>query len=263
MEDMRTMQIRHAGNLAFRAAHWPMDPKRPTLIFIHGSGQSSLFWQAQITILANTCNALAIDLPGHGASPGPALGDVKAYAKAVLQFVKAIKASAPIVCGLSLGGAIILSLLIDDPGQFSAGILVNTGARLRVMPALFDTIKTDFHAYLKLLPEFGLTAANRTNSEMLQKIIDCTEPSAEVATLDFQACNQFDVMADLARIKVPVLVLAATEDLLTPSKYAIYLAQQIPDAELFNIAGAGHLSPLEQPATVSAAIADFLRRRIK
>jgi pimeloyl-ACP methyl ester carboxylesterase len=232
------------------------------LIFIHGSGQSSLFWQDQITALASTCNAVAIDLPGHGQSPGPLLCDVLACASAVGQFVDAIYAPMPVICGLSLGGAIALTLLLEDAGRFSAGVLINTGARLRVTEAILETIKSDYPAYLRMVPEFALAPSNRSNPRILEKISACAEPSAKVATCDFTACNQFDVMSELARIKVPVLVLAATEDSLTPSKYATFLANQIPEAELLNIAGAGHFSPLEQPATVSAAISDFVSRRV-
>jgi pimeloyl-ACP methyl ester carboxylesterase len=256
------MQLRQAANLAFRSAHYPLLPDRPTLIFIHGSGQSSLFWQDQIAALAGTCNAVAIDLPGHGQSPGPLLCDVPAFASAVGQFVDAIGAPMPVVCGLSLGGAIALTLLLEDAGRFSAGVLINTGARLRVTQAILDTIKSDYPTYLQMVPEFALAPSHRSDPRILEKISACAEPSAEAAYCDFTACNQFDVMAELGRIKVPVLVLAATEDSLTPSKYATYLANQIPAAELLNIAGAGHFSPLEQPQTVSAAIADFIRHKV-
>jgi pimeloyl-ACP methyl ester carboxylesterase len=78
---------------------------------------------------------------------------------------------------------------------------------------------------------------------------------------DFTACNGFDVMQRLHEIKIPVLVLTASEDQLTPMKFGNYLAQQINGAKSVNIEDAGHLSPMEKPEEVTRAIREFLKRQ--
>jgi pimeloyl-ACP methyl ester carboxylesterase len=65
-------------------------------------------------------------------------------------------------------------------------------------------------------------------------------------------------MARLKDIRVPVLVVSADEDKLTPPKYADYLESTIPQAVRANIADAGHIAPLEKPRAVNQAIIDFL-----
>ncbi|MFZ5563718.1 MAG: alpha/beta fold hydrolase, partial [Thermodesulfobacteriota bacterium] len=80
-----------------------------------------------------------------------------------------------------------------------------------------------------------------------------------VAIGDFTACNAFDMMERLSEITVPVLVIGAADDLSTPAKYAVFLADRVPGARLVMIESAGHLAPLEKPDTVNPAIADFLR----
>ena len=65
---------RKQNGIAFLTGRWPLDPDRPTLVFIHGSGQQGSFWQAQVEGLAVAANTIAVDLPGHGNSPAMGSG---------------------------------------------------------------------------------------------------------------------------------------------------------------------------------------------
>jgi pimeloyl-ACP methyl ester carboxylesterase len=125
------MIARKQDGMAFLTGHWPLDPDRPTLVFVHGSGQEGCFWQAQIDGLNDVANTLAVDLPGHGNSTGKGFRQVSDYARSVMGFIDAVDAPSPIPCGLSLGGAIVLDLLIHDENRLKAGILANTGAGSR------------------------------------------------------------------------------------------------------------------------------------
>ena len=62
------MNEKISGNIAFVAGRWPLDPEKPTLVFIHGSGGSSVLWENQVDLLREYVNTIAIDLPGHGKS---------------------------------------------------------------------------------------------------------------------------------------------------------------------------------------------------
>ena len=70
-------------------------------------------------------------------------------------------------------------------------------------------------------------------------------------------------MDALGLIEVPVLVLTATDDNLTPLKYGTFLANSIKNAELVTIQDAGHFSPIEKPLEVNRAINDFLTRTLQ
>jgi pimeloyl-ACP methyl ester carboxylesterase len=78
---------------------------------------------------------------------------------------------------------------------------------------------------------------------------------------DFQACNQFDVIERLSEISVPVLVISAEDDKMTPPKYAGFLEAGIPNATLKHIHDAGHIAPMEKPREVNQAIVEFLDRQ--
>jgi len=253
------MVEREIGGFGFIAGRWPLDKEKSTIVFIHGSGSTGHFWKAQVEGLAERVNTVALDLPGHGRSGKDGKEDVADYARAVVQFVEAIEASKAIPCGLSLGGAIAQQLLLDYPARFSAGILVGTGARLKVLPAIFEAIQNDYPGFMGLLLQ--LSASPKSDPAALkpfQNEIGSCEPG--VVYGDFQACNKFDVMQRLAEIRVPVLVISAEDDKLTPPKYGDFLEAGIPHATRTHIMDAGHISPMEKPREVNRAISEFLDR---
>jgi 3-oxoadipate enol-lactonase len=253
------MEDRMSGELGFAAGRWPLDEDKPTLVFIHGAANNRLFWQFQVRDLTDVVNTVAIDLPGHGKSQGPGRDQISEYAITVLELIEQLRISDPIPCGLSMGGAITLQLLIDHGERFSAGILMNTGARLRVSPVIFNTIHTDFEKFVESIVRMAISGKSDADAlrPIIQEITDC-EP--EVAYGDFKACDRFNVVNNLAAIQRPVLVLTADDDVLTPVKYGQFMGDKIIHASVQNIDGAGHMSPLEKPDAVNRAIRHFLRQ---
>ena len=66
----------------------------------------------------------------------------------------------------------------------------------------------------------------------------------------------------LARIDVPVLIVAGEKDTFTPAHLAQKMAEAIPHAELLMVKNGSHVAPIEQPELVHAAIDTFLRKRV-
>ncbi|VEN72757.1 Alpha/beta hydrolase fold protein [Candidatus Desulfarcum epimagneticum] len=254
------MEYEKTGGFFYRAAPQPFDPKKPTLILIHGAASNGSFWEEQAGGLKDTVNTAAPDLPGHGRDRGPAKDSVRGCADAVLAFIDAVRPPGPLsLCGISMGGAIVLELLTGARRElFASGVLINTGAKLGVDRAILDLIERDYSDYIAMLRLFAVsqnTEPEKTQTH-IQEIAKC---DPRVALGDFQACHAFDARDRLDRIKAPVLVLSAGDDTLTPPAYGEFLAQKIKDARLAHIPGAGHLSPIEKPGEVNAAIREFLR----
>lgn len=247
----------NVAGIAFSANTWPPDSQKPTLVFIHGSGEDRSLWKGQMAPLSARANTVAIDLPGHGRSDGPAMDDVSAYARAVASFIESASLSRVIPCGLSIGGAIAQQLLLDHADLLTAGILVNTGARLRVMPAIFEAIEKDFAGFIEMTAR--IAASPKTDPARLAAVMAATARCpAAVAAGDFRACDRFDVMERLGEIQHPVLVVTAEEDNLTPPKYGDFLEKQIAGARRAHVADAGHLAPAEQADAFNEAVAAFL-----
>jgi pimeloyl-ACP methyl ester carboxylesterase len=251
---------KNAGNISYVAGSRPIDPGKPTIVFIHGSGGSSDLWKNQVDSLNTYMNTIAIDLPGHGRSGGSGMARVEDYSNAISDFIKKAEIPSPVPCGLSIGGAIVLQLMLDHEKMFKAAILVNTGARLRVMPLLFETIKNDYDKYLNSIPAFAVSG--KTAPEKISSFLaESAKCPPEVTFGDFTACDRFNVMEKLSLIKTPVLILTAEDDKLTPPKYGLFMKESINNASIIGIKDAGHLSPLEQPEAFNSAIIGWLKQQ--
>ena len=253
------MEIRQMNEIGFMAANWPLDPSKSTLVFIHGAGGTANFWLAQVEGLAGRANTIAIDLPGHGRSEGDGYDRVEDCAIELADFTKALDAPGPIPCGLSLGGAITQQLLLDAPDLFKAGILINTGSKLRVATEIFDTIEKGAKHYVDMIST--LVVSQATDPDRVKPFKDdLASCKSIVLKNDFQACDRFDVMQRLGSIMLPVLVVSAEDDQVTPPKYSDFMEEAILKASRAHILEAGHISPMEKPEEINRTITAFLDR---
>jgi len=251
------MLERETNGIGYLAGDWPLDPEKSTLVFIHGAGGASAFWQAQVDGLAQRANTLAIDLPGHGKSDGAGKDKVEDYAVAVAGFVKDIDMPNPIPCGLSMGGAITQQLLLDYRDLVKAGVLISTGSRLKVAPVIFENIEKNYSDHVDMICRFA--ASEKTDLRLLALFKEeAARCKPEIAHGDFRACDRFDVTNRLAVIDVPVLVVTAEHDKLTPPKYGATLEKGIKNASRVHIMDAGHIVPVEKPVEINKAILEFL-----
>jgi pimeloyl-ACP methyl ester carboxylesterase len=234
----------------------PEQPKK-TLVFIHGAGQTAGIWQHQVDALATFAHTIAVDLPGHGRNEGSGYQRIDQYADYMTEFIESLGLKNVVLCGHSMGGGIVQELL-TRPGQgFLAGILVNTGARLRVHPDFLALAREDYAEHKKQIFQYGFFPSNQhPDMEKTFFAICCQRP--ETAYNDYKACDSFDLMKKISDIQVPVLVVASGQDHLTPLKYGRYLAEAIPQARLQVIEQSGHHSAMENPTAFNRAIADFL-----
>jgi pimeloyl-ACP methyl ester carboxylesterase len=253
------MEERQIGGFGFIAGRWPLEQDKSTIVFLHGSGGSGHFWKSQMKGLAGRVNTVALDLPGHGRSGKDGKDTVEDYTRSVAEFLDGLDVPNLIPCGLSIGGAISQQLLLDYPERFCAGILISTGAKLRVVPAIFETIEKDYPAFIDMLCKFA--ASPKTDPELIRPFRDdLTRCKPEVTYGDFAACDGFDVMYKLSKIEMPVLVISAEGDQLTPPKYGQFLQNAIRNASGEHIMDAGHIVPMEKPQAVNQAIIEFLDR---
>jgi pimeloyl-ACP methyl ester carboxylesterase len=230
------------------------------LLLIHGAGGSRLHWPPEMRRLPDV-HVLAIDLPGHGESPGPGEHSVEAYAGQVLEWLESEGLDRVVAAGHSMGGAIALTMGLQAPARLAGLVLVSSGARLRVAPAILDaSAQPDmFPGAVDTIIEWSFSqSASHRLVELAQKRMLEVDP--DVLHNDFTACNAFDVMAQLGSIKTPTLILCGTQDRLTPPKYSEYLAKEIPNSTLRTIPEAGHMVMLEMPHAVAQALQEFLTR---
>jgi pimeloyl-ACP methyl ester carboxylesterase len=229
-----------------------------TIVFVHGSGDSSQVWQQVIDRLPDR-SCVALDLPGHGGrrqSPGPETMSVADYSTWVEQELVRLGLREVCVAGHSLGGAIALYMALASPSQVRSLALIGTGARLRVAPQLLEAACTDPQEATRMLAELSFATGHEEQAERNLQQADSAAPG--VLWRDLAACNDFDLMSDLARITQPAIIITGEQDRLTPPKYALFLQGHLPHATLALIPDAGHYVPIEQPGAVAEALSAWL-----
>lgn len=226
---------------------------KPILLFIHGAGGNRKLWENQTKFFSN---AIAIDLPGHGAGAGKKTIDE--YVEEVKKFCHEKGLKNIVMVGHSMGGAIVQKLALDHPEYLKAVVLVSTGAKLRVAPPIFETIKKNYAQATELIAEYIFS--NKASSETKLKVIEeMRNVNPDVVYGDFEACDKFNIMDRLKEIKVPTLIICGLEDKLTPVKYSEYLKNNIPYSKLEIIADAGHMVMLEKPKEFNEKLGRFVQ----
>lgn len=222
----------------------------PPALLLHGAGGTHLTWPPELRRLPGT-RAYAIDLPGHGRSGGRGRDTIAAYAETAAAFLQALGYDKAIIIGHSMGGAIALTLALDW-NCASGLVLIATGARLRVAPAILETARDNPRAAIDLLTR--LVWSPGADPALVAHGRQTLLSTAGALWGDFLACDRFDMRARLSEIRVPTLVIVGSADQMTPVQHAHFLASHIAGARLQVIAGAGHMVILEKPAEVARLI---------
>lgn len=227
----------------------------PALVLVHGAGGTHFSW-GEIRAVKFAA-AYSLDLPGHGRSPLPGRTSVEAYADTVMAFVSQLGLKRVVVGGISMGGAIAQTIALRQPDWLAGLLLVGTAAHLPVADAILHHILPEFEATMRLVAK--LEWPKGTDEAIIERSYqELAGQEAQVVYDDFMACNVFDVRPRLNQITVPTLVLAGDGDRLTPLPQLQFLAQNIPQARLVIVPGAGHMVALARPQQVSAVIESWL-----
>ncbi|HNF12101.1 MAG TPA: alpha/beta hydrolase [Leptospiraceae bacterium] len=234
---------------------------KPLLVLLHGAGGNTSHFPS--ILRRNTeFSSLAIDLPGHGKSEGAALNSIDLYTEFLNEFILQKNLKNFFLVGHSMGGLISQNYILKYDHSAAGLVLMSTGASLPVMPLILSLTKSDENQSktAELITKIAYAkGANDALKKIGQRMLEKT--SALTMNSDFSACNAADMTKDIARMKLPVLILCGDEDKMTPPKYSYYLAENIPGSELNILPNTGHMAALESPDAVLEIIMDWLKRQ--
>jgi pimeloyl-ACP methyl ester carboxylesterase len=239
----------------------------PAVVLLHGLGSSSADWPDQQAALEAGYRVIAVDLPGHGASPlpgGPLT--IERMAAGVAAVLATLDEEPAHVLGLSLGACVALRLALSAPTRVRSLTLVNPFARLqpggpsglaRLAARLFllGTAPMDAvaaHVARRLFP----WPEQRALYEAAVTSLAATPRAAYFAAMG--ALARFDARGQVAAIRQPTLIVAGDRDSTVPLAAKLALAAAIPGARLLVVPGSGHATPHDRPAIFNRAMLDFL-----
>ena len=240
-------------------SHLEEEYLRPPVVLIHGAGGNFLHWPPEVRRLPGQ-RIFSPDLPGHGKSAGVGRQSIEDYVQCILDFLDALRIHKAIIVGHSMGAAIALTLALNYPRRMLALGLVGAGAKLKVSPDLLQNSSSE--ATLSFALQAIADMAFSPGIEPHLKQLAMQRMAATRSTVlhgDFLACNQFDVMEKVGKIRTPTLVVCGADDRMTPPRYSEYLAANIKNAHQVIIPDAGHMVMIEKPAAVASALSSFIK----
>lgn len=238
------------------------------LVLIHGFPLTSGMWRPQIDALASAqLRVVAPDLPGFGRTPG-AMTSVDACADAISDLVDEIGARRVVLGGFSMGGYVAFAFVRRHATRLRGLILIDTKAEpdsdegKRGRYAMAERAKAEGKGIVidAMMPRLVSDSTFNGRPDVVRQVLDVESGvtlDGIVGALSAIAERPSSV-AELPRIAVPALIVVGREDVITPVADAETMAAAIPGAKLVVIPDAGHMTPLEQPEAVNAAIRDWL-----
>ncbi len=191
-------------------------------------------------------------------------------AASIAALATAVLAEAPprfALAGLSMGGYVAMEIMRVAPERVERLCLVDTQARADTAEASDQRRQTiaiaeaGGFAKIAAMQYPRLVAPARIDdvglAAKVRAMADATGAAAFVRQ-QTAIMHRTDSRPSLGAIRCPTTVIVGADDQLTPPPLAREMADLIPAARLVEIPGAGHLSPLEAPVAVSAALADWL-----
>jgi pimeloyl-ACP methyl ester carboxylesterase len=218
---------------------------------------------------------VAPDLPGFGQSEKPPESrfeyGINGFVDAVLDLYAGLELGRAVLVGHGLGGAIAITLAARHPELISRLVLVDSlcystpislAGRVALMPLVggfaFKQLwgRSAFRTYFR-------GSRRGPDSEVVAARLDhyyelFNTPAARASALSTLRATRDTraVVANIARISVPSLVLWGRDDVLLPASLGHRMARELPQAG-FQLLEAGHLPQEEQPGSVTSAIEDF------
>ena len=237
------------------------------IVLIHGYPLDGSMWAAQAAALqADGHQVLTPDLPGFGGTPPPdpecTIGD---YASFVHTLIREQAGGRAIVGGLSMGGYVVLELLQSYPEAVAAALLIDTrpeadtpevraGRQQSAAQIQQSGMAAVCYAMLeRLVSRHAAPQLRQTVRDMMLR-----QPVAGVLAALHAMARRPDSTDLLATLKIPMLLVVGDHDVITPPSVAFSMHNHMPHAMLVQVADAGHLTPMEQPAAVTQAIKTFL-----
>jgi pimeloyl-ACP methyl ester carboxylesterase len=219
-------------------------------------------WIRQLKGLADAARVVAIDLPGHGQSGGDGCARIDDDVAAVRSFVETAKLGKVVLGGHSMGGAVAQAFALSDPERLDGLILVGTGARLRVLPQIFELLRADYPEGVRFINgrAFSRSTAQRLKDAARARALE-TRPQVTIG--DYTACNGFDVMERISALRVPTLVIAGAHDRAVTVERARETAEALPSGRLLVMENSGHYPFVEEPGEFLPAVMEFLGVKVK
>jgi pimeloyl-ACP methyl ester carboxylesterase len=249
---------------------------RPPMVFVHGFACAHGDWDHLVAHLSPNHQTIAVDLRGHGASPGTAEEcSVERYGADVAEVMRALALPPSVVVGHSMGCRVAIEAALQAPKQTAGVILVDGSQFAAAMePVLMERFATP-DGYTTITNAlfndmFTGKSDKATVASVVERALRLPRPIGEKLLTDMLRYDVTRLTASLANLRVPVMALQTTrsnerreratmrEGQTTP--YLDMVRTAVPSVRVEIIPDTGHFPQLDESARTNELIDSFLRQ---
>lgn len=239
------------------------------IVLVHAFPLSHEMWQPQIASLASKYRVITYDIRGHGKS---GIGDgqymLEFFVDDLIGLLDFLQLNKAVLCGLSMGGYIVLRVAERNPERIYAMILADTQsksdsneAKIKRSAAIKMLKTKGVQAYADSFAKGALAPENYSGKidvvKKIKQIIESNTPLGIGGAL-LALAGRTDTTSFLSNVKIPTLIIVGESDALTPVALSEAMRNQIPGSELHIIRHAGHISNIENPDEFNKHLLNFL-----
>jgi pimeloyl-ACP methyl ester carboxylesterase len=247
---------------------------RETLILLHGNTAHAWWWKPLASVLdGGKFRLIALDQRGHGDSDWvrPPAYSPADYASDLVRFIRLMGLVRPIVAGHSMGGISVLSFAARFGDVARAAIAIDVAVtsspqrdrlmtRLKLLPTVKYSDLAIAMARFRLMPKEGAIAP-AVMAEIAEHSLRRTIDGRYTFKFDrasFFGSDGLDVLATVARIRIPTLLIRAERSRIMMAEASALAAASNPAVQLIEIPRVSHHVPLECPELLARAITEFV-----
>jgi len=241
------------------------DPDGSPLVFANALGTDLRVWDALLPRLPPGHRVIRYDMRGHGLTDAPEgdywMGDLVADATALLDHLKIRGAT---LIGLSIGGVVAQGLAAERPDLVRALVLSNTAAKIGTPDIWAGRVAAVRAGGVEALADGTMTRwfSPRFHAGRADELAGWRNMLTRTPVAGYVGCcaalAETDLRDSTARLSLPTLAVAGSEDGSTPPDLVRETASSIAGARFEIIRGAGHIPCVEAPEALGALLAGFL-----
>ena len=239
------------------------DPKKHSIILLHGSGQSHVVWSLTTQYLSDqNFNVFAIDFPGHGNSEGESLKTIEEMAIWLDKVINKIGIKDLSLVGHSQGCLVALEYASRYPKNLKNIIFVSGSYEIPVNKSLIDLANAGDMESLNLMMKWGYGNSKQfIGGNPLQKILNSAREVKEVLGVDLIACNNYKNGFNAAKkIKCSTFFIFGEIDKMIKLEKAKEFAGLFANSKIHIIKDCGHMIILENAFEMRKKIVEFLHK---
>jgi pimeloyl-ACP methyl ester carboxylesterase len=244
----------------------------PPIVLVHGLACSHTDWQRQVAHFSARHLTIAVDLPGHGATPAADTSTIERCGMDVTALLRALSLPPAVLVGHSLGCRVVLDAALRAP-EHVAGIVLVDGSRFG--PAAMQAFEArfaagEYRALVRGLFEqmFTPRSDTKTAAAVLERALAVPEEVGRALLLSLVRYDVDKLESALERTAKPLLVLQTTtvnekreRVTMRPGQttpYLDFIRAKVRGARVEVLPGIGHFPQLDAPAETNRAIASFV-----